>query len=559
MKILTVLLVVVSLLTLEASALEETDRTSVSCVTSNISHGGSESWKNISLNLTNRCDYPVNLNRAVITFRDTQKIDAIWYTDNGNTAYPRISLSSQAGTHSASLAFDERSAQKLTELMPGKSVSLNYGTPALGYTKDSVGFYPRHLDVEVETASHDTAKAKADVQGQDSTGIQSEYSLQEPPVSRVIGYLPINWNNSGTYADSIPPPRELGHARYTHIVMAFGVFSIDPNCTETFSCILLTPEGNKNVHVTSGDGTQRQTLTSYITELQDQNIKVLLSLGGASTSFGTVDFAQSFDRIQNGRRGFSTTVKAYVDSLGDLIGHYGFDGVDVDIEQGLQAPSGKDLFGAGSPQVCERRFTLASGLASESGSVCAVAAVIRSLAAAYPNLIISLAPQTLNIAANNHIGGDVLNYSALIANIRDVISWVGIQVYNSGGMFGPDGKIQPITAENQVNASVAMALNLLAGWNQNWPNFFLNNHRSILKPDQVVLGYPASNGTRSDGLPIGNIVKVKQALRCLNQRIDCRDVVPGELSTGLIGGVFNWNVNFDRANDYAFAKSFNIP
>ena len=559
MKISTALLVVVSLLTLEAAALEEAEHTSVPCVTSNISHGGGESWKSISLNLTNQCDYPVDLNRAVITFQDTQKIDAIWYTDNGNTAYPIISLSSQAGTYSASLAFDERSAQNLTDLMPGKSVSLNYGTPALGYTKDSIVFYPRHLDVEVETASHDTAKAKADVQGRDSTGIRSKHSVQEPPVSRVIGYLPINWNNSGTYTDSIPPPREIGRSRYTHIVIAFGVFSIDPNCTETFSCILLTPEGNKNVHITSGDGTQRQTLTSYITELQDHNIKVLLSFGGASTSFGTVDFAESFDRVQNGRRAFSTTVKAYVDSLENLIGHYGFDGVDIDIEHGLRAPSGKDLLAAGSPQTCTRNFTLASGLASEAGSVCAVAAVIRSLAAAYPNLIISLAPQTLNVAANNHLGGDVLNYSALIANIRDLISWVGIQVYNSGGMFGPDGQIQPITAENQVDASVAMALNLLEGWNQNWPNFFLNNHRAILEPDQVVLGYPASNGFRSDGLPVGNVVKIKQALRCLNQRVDCREVVPSQLSAGPIGGVFNWSINFDRANGYAFAKAFNVP
>jgi chitinase len=122
-------------------------------------------------------------------------------------------------------------------------------------------------------------------------------------------------------------------------------------------------------------------------------------------------------------------------------------------------------------------------------------------------------------------------------------------------MYGPDGKIQPINADNQANASVAMALNLLEVWTQESPHSFINNTQALLEPHQVVLGYPASNGQRSDGYPSGDLNAIIEAVSCLNYSTHCKSIAPRVALSQPIGGVFNWNVNFDRANDFIFAKT----
>jgi chitinase len=238
-----------------------------------------------------------------------------------------------------------------------------------------------------------------------------------------------------------------------------------------------------------------------------------------------------------------------------LIERFNFDGIDIDIEAGLSAPASTDLITAGSVEACKRLFNATVGLTAQTGSVCAMTEVVNQLVDRHPKVIITLAPQTLNIAANRLIQGQTLNYSALIANIRNHLTWVGVQVYNSGGMYGPDGEIQPISADNQANASVAMALNLLELWAQGAPHSFINNTQALLEPEQVVLGYPASNGQRSDGLPSGDLNAIIEAVSCLNRSTHCKHIAPRVALSQPIGGVFNWNVNFDRANGFLFAKT----
>lgn len=636
----------------------------VSCVNTHFSHSGDQYWQNIILNLTNHCPDAVDLNHAVIQFKDRQPINSVWYTDHGNTAYPDIALSSTDGIYTVVLTFDKGTpwAQPKTRLEPGQTVAINYGSPGLGYTPGSAVVYSNQTLQEAGSlVVHQTMAEPVDIHqdpvitivresdnkiikevtlrwqekmtfpeltagdyrviphsagdylgrarpelvtvrpgepattdiiyqrpsranGKIGTRIaQDVYQVTAPrfdsysagvavnpltvtrgaaesinrsrnTIGRMIGYLPLNWNNSGNNSDSIPSPEELANAGYTDIIVAFGIFSTDPDCAENQNCILLSAAGNKDIQIASGDGTVQQSLKTYIAKLHQQNINVLLSLGGATASFGTASFEQSFNQIQNGSRTFADTINAYVNSLESLIQHYGFDGFDFDVEHGFFTPPGKDLIAAGSVETCEKYFSRSLGLNPQTGSVCAATAIIKQLTRIYPQLMISLTPQTLNIAANNRVGRDALNYSSLIANVRDRLTWVGVQVYNSGGMYGPDGKIQPITADNQVNASVAMALNLLVGWKQGWPNCFIDNSPAILKPSQVVLGFPASNGFFADGRPAGNLEDIRQALSCLGQGSGCDQIAPRRPLPAPIGGVFVWNVNFDRANGFAFAR-----
>jgi chitinase len=539
---------------LQANSIKGEILEQISCMTSAFSQQGNGNWRTVTLTLVNECNYSIDLNSILVEFKDNQPIENIWYIDNDNTSYPKIKWSSQNDVHRLDLVF-EPGPYVRSKLKPKQTISLNYGVPTLAYTPESVAVYYNRSDAKLPSSPTDPSSYSPRNPSAISSSRTVDQPVGRPKIQRMIGYLPLNWNNSGSHIGSIASPRELSNANYTHIIIAFGVFSIDANCAIEKDCILLSPHKHHEIQITSGDGSQKIDLKTYVMQLHQQGIKVLLSLGGASSSFGTVDFERSFNIVQKGRRSFTNTARAYADSIARLIQHFNFDGIDIDIEAGLSAPASTDLTTAGSVKACQSLFNAATGLTAQTGSVCAMTEIVNQLADQYPEMIITLAPQTLNIAANRLIQGQTLNYSALIANIRNHLTWVGIQVYNSGGMYGPDGEIQPINADNQTNASVAMALNLLEVWTQESPHSFINNTQALLEPHQVVLGYPASNGQRSDGHPSGDLNAIREAISCLNHSTHCKRIAPRAALSQPIGGVFNWNVNFDRANGFIFAKT----
>lgn len=537
-----------------ADAQHATSQKEVTCISPTLSHTGTEYWQKVVLSLTNRCSIAIDLNYLRIEFQDNQAIPAVWYSHPIDTPYPEIAQSSHAGTHSLILTFKHLSPDTQTGLAPDATVSLHYGTPKVGYQADSIALAREPLSSAQSPSKTAKRRDQPGRFGIPRLTLQTEADKKEFP-ARVIGYLPLNWNNSGRLQNSLPAPSELAEAGYTHILIAFAIFSKSPQCLLNLSCVRLSPKPEEMVALTSGDGSQKESLLTYVAQLRQRGVRVLLSLGGASSSFGTIDFAESFNHIQNGELSFDETVTAFVSSIENLLNKYHMEGIDIDVEHGLSVAPGQDLKAAASVPRCKKAFSLTTGLAPSTGSVCAMVAVIEALIANNPDLVISLAPQTLNIAANNRVAGQTLNYASLLAHVRDHVSWVGVQVYNSGGMYGPSGVLQAITADNQVNASVAMALNLMEPWSQQRPYRFLDNSAAMLRPDQIVLGFPASNGQFSDGLPTANLAKIKQALNCLNTGARCGTLATSMPRPGPIGGVFNWNVNFDRANNYDFARS----
>ena len=539
---------------LRANSVKDETTEQISCMTPEFAQQGNRNWRIVTLTLVNECNYNIDLNNVLVEFKDDQPIENIWYTDNENTSYPEIKWSSQTDAHRLELVF-ESGAYVRSILKPQQTISLNYGVPFLAYGSESVAVYYNRNDAKMPSSPTAPSSYSPHKPSAISAAKMAEQPVGAQKIQRMIGYLPLNWNNSGSHMGSITPARELSSANYTHILISFGVFSIDANCAIKKDCILLSPHKRDDIQITSGDRSQKIDLKTYVMQLQQQGIKVLLSLGGASSSFGTVDFERSFNIVQNGQRSFTNTARAYSDSIAHLIQHFNFDGIDIDIEAGLSAPASTDLITAGSVQTCQRLFSATTGLTAQTGSVCAMTEIVNQLVDRYPKMILTLAPQTLNIAANRLIQGQTLNYSALIANIRNHLTWVGVQVYNSGGMYGPDGEIQPINADNQANASVAMALNLLEVWTQEPPHSFIDNTQALLAPHQVVLGYPASNGHRSDGYPSGDLNAIIEAVSCLNHRTHCKRIAPRVALSQPIGGVFNWNVNFDRANGFIFAKT----
>lgn len=324
---------------------------------------------------------------------------------------------------------------------------------------------------------------------------------------KIITYVP-GWKTP-------PPAQALANAGYTHVMVAFGVFSTT----------------NPGVIVSAFDTVTKE----YIQSLHNAGIKVILSLGGALTSIpGTsVDFHQVLSAAA------SPTVfqQTFINSLNGLITQYGFDGFDIDIEHGL---------------------TAGGTFAQPQGDIAVLANIINTMYRQNPNLLITLTPQVANISATRAFDQTWGNYASLAMQTHDSLAWVGIQLYNTGCAFGIDLVCYADTA-NTPDFSVAMATDLL----ENWPATIngratgFQPYVSYLKPGQIVLGYPAPDASgNSDGAPAKPTSIIKRAIQCLKtaqkSSTSC-DSYAAPKAYGQIGGVFNWEATYDQSNNFKFA------
>ncbi|KTD40478.1 glycosyl hydrolase family 18 protein [Legionella parisiensis] len=337
------------------------------------------------------------------------------------------------------------------------------------------------------------------------------YTQNTSTGGRIIGYLP-GWQ--------IPPPATaLANAGYTHILVAFGVFS-------TISPGQITPAFDT---VSAG----------YIQSLHNAGIKVLLSLGGALTSIPNTTV--NFHQVVSAAPSPTAFQQTFMSSLENLLTQYNFDGFDFDIESGLNA---------------------GGTFANPTGDIAVLANIINTMHTKHPNLLLTLAPQTANIAATSGFDATWGNYASLVMQTHQSLEWVGIQMYNAGCTFGIDLICYDPNNTSSPNASVAMATDLL----ENWPAVTSSGQQtgfqpyiSYLTPSQVVLGYPAPNASgQSDGSPAAVIGTIKRALQCLRTGIaspaSCDTYIPPRTYPGF-GGVFDWEVIHDQNNNYHFATS----
>ncbi len=208
--------------------------------------------------------------------------------------------------------------------------------------------------------------------------------------------------------------------------------------------------------------------------------KVIISVGGQN---GTISV------------GDSTSANNFANDVKSLINNYGFNGVDIDLENGISAgPMGTAL----------------RSIAAGGGS------------------IITLAPQTIDMQSTG--GG----YFQLALNIKDILTVVNMQYYNSGTMLGCD---QGVYGQGTVNFLTALACIQLQGG---------------LRPDQVGLGLPASPSGAGGGYQSpGN---VNNALDCLARGTNCGSFRPST-TWPAIRGAMTWSINWDASNGYQFANT----
>ncbi|MFI6205839.1 chitinase [Streptomyces sp. NPDC051041] len=208
--------------------------------------------------------------------------------------------------------------------------------------------------------------------------------------------------------------------------------------------------------------------------------KVIISVGGEKGTVAVNDAASAAN---------------FADSVHSLMRTYGFDGVDIDLENGLDATY--------------------------------MTQALRALSAkAGPSMILTMAPQTIDMQSTSN------SYFRTALNVKDILTVVNMQYYNSGSMLGCDGKVY---SQGSVDFLTALACIQLEGG---------------LAPSQVGLGLPAS--TRAAGGGYVSPAVVNNALDCLTRGTGCGSFKPARTYPDLRGAM-TWSTNWDATAGNAWS------
>ncbi|MET9772971.1 glycosyl hydrolase family 18 protein [Streptomyces sp. NPDC006367] len=210
--------------------------------------------------------------------------------------------------------------------------------------------------------------------------------------------------------------------------------------------------------------------------------KVIISVGGEKGTVSVNDSASATN--------FANSVYA-------LMQEYGFDGVDIDLENGL------------NPTYMTQ--------------------ALRALSAkAGPDMILTMAPQTIDMQSTSG------SYFRTALNVKDILTVVNMQYYNSGSMLGCDGKVY---SQGTVDFLTALACIQLEGG---------------LDPSQVGLGLPASPRAAGGGYVAPSVVN--NALDCLTKGTNCGTFKPAKTYPTLRGAM-TWSTNWDATAGNAWSDA----
>jgi len=321
----------------------------------------------------------------------------------------------------------------------------------------------------------------------------------------IVGY----WHNWGTTTGTPPYIRLRDvNPKYNVIQIAFGVTTGDQ------ATISFTPEG-----------TSVADFKADIATVQSQGRKVLLSLGG-----------------ENGILQLNTDAAkaSFVSSMKSLLDQYNFDGFDIDLEGGsnLVLNNGDNNFmSPTTPKV----VNLIAGIQE----------IINYRKGQGKDCWLTMAPETYYVQAAYATAYSPLvgAYLPLIYGLRNQLTFIHPQLYNTGSMTGMDNKNYNSSTSDFIVAMTEMLLSgfPVAGTNQTFP---------ALREDQVAFGLPASTSAAGSGYTTP--ANVKKALDYLIKGTSYGGGYVMRKGSGYPGlrGIMTWSVNWDKANGDEFANNY---
>jgi chitinase len=320
----------------------------------------------------------------------------------------------------------------------------------------------------------------------------------QPPATgnghKLIGYWSGYAGANGTF-----PLRDVS-PQWDYILVAFA--TPDKNA----------PEGTLQFHTPTG--MDPATFKADIQYLKSKGKKVMISLGGGGQHFTLANPA----RIPN-----------YVSSVTKIVEEYGFDGIDIDFESPSLSidPGDTDFRHPTTPSIVNL-ITALRQLHDHFGS----------------NFMISLVPEGTQIPAGYpSYGGQFGSYLAITYAIRDILTFIDVQDYNTPPLQGLDGEIYQA---GNVDYHAAMTELLLHGFNVGGD------------PKQFFPPVPASQ------VAVGFLVGDVEPLE-VTQAMDY--IITGKVPAGtryklrkpggypeMIGAMF-WTIDGDRRGNYNFSNS----
>jgi chitinase len=227
--------------------------------------------------------------------------------------------------------------------------------------------------------------------------------------------------------------------------------------------------------------------TSDIKTLHGQGRFVLLSVGGQNGSFALTSAAMAAN---------------FANSAYALMQQYGFDGIDIDMENVITSANYTYV------EMALRQLSTLAGA----------------------KLIVTMAPQTIDMLPSFPT---LDNYLQIARDLGGIVTMVNTQYYNSGSMPGRNGVNY---SEGSVDFITSQADAVL----------------QYLSPSQVGIGLPASPSAAGGGYVSPTVVNA--ALDCLTQGINCGTYVPVARYPALRGAM-DWSTNWDASGGNNFSNT----
>lgn len=271
------------------------------------------------------------------------------------------------------------------------------------------------------------------------------------------------------------------------------------------------PEGTLQLHVRPG--LDLAQMKDDIAWLKSQGKKVLISLGGGGEYF-TLDQTAS--------------IPNFVNSVTQIITEYGFDGIDLDFESPslVLDPGDTDFRHPKTPSV----VNLIAGLHQLRDHF-------------GPTFMLTLVPEGTQIPGGYPgFGGQFGSYLPLLWGVRDMLSFVDVQDYNTPPFQGLDGEPYQM---GSVNYDAAMTELLLHGFpvGRHAGDFF-----PPVPPNKVAVGFLVGPATPKQVSGAMQYLITGKAPAGVTYKLRKPGGYPG-----MIGAMF-WTIDGDRNENYAFSN-----
>ncbi|HZD75967.1 MAG TPA: glycosyl hydrolase family 18 protein [Acidobacteriaceae bacterium] len=260
-------------------------------------------------------------------------------------------------------------------------------------------------------------------------------------------------------------------------------------------------------------GIEPDQLKADIATLKGQGKKVMISLGGGGEYFKLDD---------------AHDIPNFVSSVTSIVSEYGFEGVDIDFETPslVLAPGDTDFRHPTTPSI----VNLITGL--------------RQLRQHFgPGFMISLVPEGSQIPGGYPgYGGQFGSYLPLAYGLRDILSFLDVQDYNTPPLEGLDGEIYQ---SSSVDYHAAMTELLLHGFNVGGdPAHFF----PPMPPNQVAIGFLTGYSDPTVVSHAMDYIITAKAPAGTTYKLRKPSGYPA-----LIGAMF-WTIDDDRRDNYTYSN-----